>query len=110
MNLLRLLPVLLSLLMLAAHFYRAGQLLLAIIMLMLPLLLFVRKSWVPQLIQLVLLVGALEWLRTLWVIADVRIQFEMPWMRMAMILGGVALFTGLSALVFRSRSLKERYS
>ena len=107
---LRLLPVFISFLLLSAHFYRAGQIDLAII----PLLLFVplifRKSWVPWLIQLVLLLGAIEWLRTLYSVAQIRIEFGMPWVRMAVILGAVALFTALSGLVFRSKGLRKRYS
>jgi hypothetical protein len=32
-----------------------------------------------------------------------------PWTRMAIILGVVAVITAASALVFRSRALRERY-
>jgi hypothetical protein len=110
MNFLRLLPVIFSFLLLAAHFYRSGGLALVTVSLLLPCLLFMRKSWVPRIIQLALLIGAAEWLRTLWFIAQMRIQFDMPWTRLAIILGGVALFTALSGLVFFSKALKARYS
>jgi hypothetical protein len=110
MNFLKLIPVVLSFLLLTAHFYRAGNEWLAGAVLLLPLVLFVRQSWVPRVIQLTLLVGAAEWLRTLWFIAQMRMQFEMPWTRLAIILGGVALFTALSGLVFFSRSLRRRYA
>ena len=110
MNFLRLIPVLLSFLVLAAHFYRGGNDVLVAVSLLLPLLLFIRKPWVPGVIQVALLLGALEWLHTLWFIAQMRMEFDMPWMRMAFILGGVALFTALAALVFFSRGLRSRYS
>ena len=110
MNFLRLLPIVISLLLLGAHFLRAGQTSLVVVTLVLLIPLFFRKSWVPGLIQLVLLLGAVEWLRTLFVVAQVRIEYGMPWTRLAIILGTVALFTALSGLVFRGRALKNRYS
>ena len=109
MNLLRLLPVILSMLLLAAHFYRAGLLPLTVLCLALPLLLLLRRAWVPLLFQAVLVLGALEWLRALYGFAAMRIAFGEPWARLAVILGAVALFTGLSGLVFRSRKLRVRY-
>ena len=109
MNLFRLLPVILSCLLLAAHFYRAGLQLLAVLCLVLPLVLFLRRRWVPLVFQGMLVLGALEWLRTLWVFASMRIAFEQPWARLALILGGVALFTALSGLVFRSVRLRAFY-
>ena len=109
MNFLRLLPVILSFMLMAAHFIRAGQLMLAAGCVLLPLLLLLRKAWVPKVAWLALLLAAAEWLRTLWFIAQMRMQFEMPWTRMAVILGAVALFTALSGLVFLSRSLRQRY-
>ena len=73
------------------------------------LLLFLRQSWVPRVFQVLLVLGALEWLHTLYAFARIRIALEQPWTRLAVILGAVALFTGLSALVFRSRALKFLY-
>lgn len=109
MNALRLLPVLLSFLLLAAHFYRAGQLLIAVGCLLLPLLLLVRRPWVPWLFQALLVLGALEWLRTLYVFAGMRMAFDQPWGRLAVILGTVAAFTALSGLVFLGTRLRSRY-
>ncbi|MGK2926299.1 MAG: hypothetical protein ACSLE2_11830 [Lysobacterales bacterium] len=109
MNALRLSPVVLSFLLLAAHFYRAGQLALTTACLAAPLLLFLRQRWVPRLFQTLLALGALEWLRSLYVIASMRIAFDQPWARLAAILGVVALFTAGSALVFRNRTLRRRY-
>lgn len=110
MNFFRLLPVFLSFLLLAAHFFRAGQTVLAVVPLLLFIPLALRKTWVPWLIQLTLLLGAIEWVRTLYVVAQLRIEYGQPWQRMAIILGAVALFTALSCLVFRSKGLRNRYS
>ena len=110
MNFLRLLPVIISFIILAAHFMHAGQMNLVYLMLVLPFLLFFKKSWVPWFFQAVLLLGAAEWLRTLYFMTQVRIEYGEPWMRMAVILGAVALFTALSGLVFNNKSLRYRYT
>lgn len=110
MNFLRLLPVFVSFLLLAAHFLRAGQMVISVVLLSLLSLLFLRKTWIPRVIQLILLLGTLEWLRTLYSVAQLRIELDMPWMRMATILGVVALFTAFSCLVFRSEALRKRFS
>ena len=109
MNVLRLLPVILSFLLMAAHFYRAGLLPLAALCIALPFLLFLRQAWIRRLFQVLLVLGALEWLRALYGFAAMRIAFGEPWTRLALILGAVALFTGLSGLVFRSKSLRDYY-
>ena len=110
MNFLRLLPVMISFVLLAAHFMRAGQTIITAVILLILLLLFVKKYWVPWVMQIVLVFGAIEWIRTLLFVAQMRIEFDMPWTRMAIILGAVALFTLLSALVFRAKALKQRFN
>lgn len=109
MNLLRLLPVLMSWLLLGAHFYRAQWLAASALCLLLPLLLLVTRPWVARLMQVLLALGALEWLRTLYGLAMMRMAFDMPWTRLGLILGTVALFTLLSATVFESKGLRARY-
>jgi hypothetical protein len=110
MNFLRLLPVIVSFLLLSAHFFRSGELFFAVLPIVLIIPLMFRQTWVPRLIQLALILGAVEWLYTLVSVAQIRVQFGMPWARMAIILGAVALFTALSGLMFRSKALRERYS
>ena len=110
MNFLRLLPVMISFVLLAAHFMRAGQTIITAVILLILLLLFVKKYWVPWVMQIVLVFGAIEWIRTLLFVAQMRIEFDMPWTRMAIILGAVALFTLVSGLVFRGKALKQRFS
>ena len=109
MDILRLLPVFISFLLLAAHFVRADQTFLAFVSLILLIPLVFRKPWVPRVTQLALLLGAVEWLRALVFIAQMRVELGMPWARMAIILGAVTLFTALSGLVFRSGALRKRY-
>ncbi|MDT8438925.1 MAG: hypothetical protein RQ729_07960 [Wenzhouxiangellaceae bacterium] len=109
MNLLRVLPAILSFWLLAAHFYRAGWLIPSALCALLPLLLLLRRDWVPRLLQALLVLGALEWLRTLYGLALMRMAFDMPWARLGLILGAVALFALFAAVLFETRALKRRY-
>lgn len=106
---LRLLPVLLSFLLLGAHFYRAGQFWATGLCVVLPLLALLPRPWVPRLFQFLLLLGAVEWLRSLYTLAAMRIAWDQPWGRLAIILGAVALFTALCGFVFEHRKLKAHY-
>lgn len=110
MNFLRLLPVFISILLLGAHFFRAGQVAIVFVLLAILPLLMIKKYWVPWIFQMVLLLGAVEWVRTIMTVANIRMQYGMPWTRMAVILGVVALLTACSGLVFRSKALRNRYS
>ena len=95
---LRSLPLLLSAVLMAAHFLRTGGLVPAGLSLCAPLLLLVPGTWPRRVLQGLLLLGALEWVRTAWVLASFRLAGGEPVGRMLLILGGVALFTALSAL------------
>lgn len=103
----RLLPVALSAVLLAAHFSRGGSPALTAIALGFPFLLFVRRPWAARVVQAVLVVGALEWVRTAVRLAGARAAMDRPWLRLAVILGTVAAFTLTSALVFRSPRLRR---
>jgi hypothetical protein len=109
MNFIKLLPVIFSFLLLAAHFLRAGLIPLVPIALLLPFLLFVRKLWVSRSMQIALVLGALEWLRTLSALINMRQETGQTWTRLAVIIGTVAAFTGFSALIFCCKSLKVWY-
>ncbi len=109
MNLIRLLPVIICLLLLAAHFYRAGIIVLVIGILASALLLFIRTQWAARVVQVILVLGGVEWIRTLVALVLLRQDMGRPWIRLAVILGVVALMTISSALIFRLKSLRERY-
>ena len=106
---LRLLPVILSLLVLGAHYLRSGPFFLVLLLVGLPFLLFVKKIWVARLMQIVLILGALEGVRTLVDLIAERQLLGEPWTRMAIILGTVAAVSAASAFAFQSKALKERY-
>ena len=109
MILLQLLPVALSLLVLAAHFLRAGNILMLGLVLVLLALLGVRRRWAAQAVQAALVLGAAEWVRTLLGLVASRSQDGQPVLRLCIILGIVASVTALSALVFRTARLRRWY-
>ncbi len=102
-------PVVLSLVILGAHFMRYGNSIGVIGALLLIALLIVRRPWVARLMQAVLILGALEWVRTLYELAQVRAALGQPFTRMIIILGVVAAITFCSALLFQSPALKKIY-
>lgn len=109
MTALRLTPIILSVVLLAAHWLRGGHLVLAIATLAMPLLLRLRRPWVPMLVQGLLVVGALEWVRTLMVLARQWVLAGESWTRMGIILGAVALCTLLSGLTLQGERVQRRY-
>jgi hypothetical protein len=110
MNVVRLIPALLSALLLAAHFSRMGSPLLGVLALLLPAFLLIRREWAARLVQVALIYGAIEWVRALVFLVAERSAEGQPWTRVAIILGFVAVFTLSSALPFSlSRPLRRRY-
>ena len=98
MTALLLAPAALSLLVLGAHFLRAGQLVLLAVAVGLLALLFVRRRWAGLTVQVALLLGAAEWVRTTLVLTGERTSMGEPYGRMVVILGAVAAVCVLSAL------------
>jgi len=99
----------LAAILLAAHFYRAGQLVLAALAVGALALLAVPRPWAARVLQGALLAGALEWLRTLAVFASTRMALGQPYLRLTLILVAVAVFTAASAAVFQQSAVRRRY-
>ena len=109
MNFFRLLPVILSFGLLAAHFSRGDLFPLVIVCLLIPFLLLIRRAWIARGIQVLLLLGAAEWIRSMLGYVEARKSIGDDWGRLAIILVAVALLTASSGLVFRGRALRKRY-
>ena len=80
MDRLALIPIVISWILMAAHFLRSG-----------------------------LLLGAIEWFLTMLEIVGVRRELGMPAGRVGLILGFVTVFTLGSALLFETKGLRKRY-
>lgn len=102
-------PVLCSVL-LAAHFLRERSLVfVALSMLGIPLL-FVRNHWVVRGMQLFFILASMEWIHTTVALVLERKAMGLPWLRMAIILGGVAALTLASAGIVNRRDLSRKGS
>lgn len=109
MIIIRLLPVIISFLLLAAHFSRADQTALVIISLLIPILLFIKRRIVLRLIQIILIAAGAEWIRSMLFYIDVRKTSGDDWTRLAIILTAVAIYTVLSGLLLQNRKIMDKY-
>ena len=96
-------------LLLAAHFFRAGNFLLVALCLATPLLFLYRKRWSLILLQLTAYAATASWLWTALQLVALRQQAGQPWIAAALILGAVACFTLVAGLLLNSRCMRERY-
>lgn len=99
----------LALLLLAAHFFRAGLVPVAGLTAALVGLLFLRAPWAARVLQFALAVGTLEWLRTAWVFAAARAAADQPYARLLVIIGTVAALTALAAWTIGSRTGRRHF-
>ena len=104
------LPAYLSLLVLAAHFLRMGVLPWVLLLLLVFPLMALHRRWVMRVVQLVLLLGALEWTTTMLRLVGQRSSQGLPWHRMAVILGSVAAVSTIGALLFELPVLRSLYA
>jgi len=102
-------PIVLSLVVLGAHFMRFGSPLGVVGTGLLLGLLFLRRPWVARLVQIALVLGTIEWLHTLFEMVQLRVAFGQPYTRLAIILASVAAITLCSALLFQAKVLKKIY-
>jgi hypothetical protein len=96
------LPIL-ALLLLAAHFFRGGLVVPGAAALALVALLFARDRRAVLVLQVALVLGTLEWLRTAWALASQRAALGQPYGRLLLILGTVAALTALAAVAVSAR-------
>jgi len=109
MTVLYLLAPALAFLVLGAHFYRSASYVAIAVCLVMIALLFVRRPLAARAIQVALVLGAIEWVRSMIGFIAAREEMGAPILRLGLILGGVALLTLLCALVIETRRLKTYF-
>jgi hypothetical protein len=102
-------PIVLSFVVLAAHFLRDGSVVMVAVCLFLPVLLFFPRKGAALVVQAALVLGAIEWIHTLVVIVQERMAAGVPYTRTMIILAVVALWTLASVFVFRMPRMRRRY-
>ena len=80
-----------------------------IIILVFPILLFIKKPIIARITQILILLGSIEWIRTIVIVNNYRELMHQPWGRYLFIMASVTLFTLLSGLLFFTNNLKVRY-
>ena len=108
-NIMKILPIILCSLLMAAHLGRANMFVLQYISLISPFLLFWKNKISARAVQVFLIIYGFEWIRTIFYYARIRTANGESWLRLAIILGAVALLNFATVLVFHSKSMKDRY-
>jgi len=96
-------------LLLAAHFSRANNNLLAFVILVIPFLLFIKERWVIQVLQGVAYLATLVWIFAAYDYILIRIADGDDWQRLLIIMMAVALYSAFSGYFLMSKRVKERY-
>jgi len=94
---------------LAAHFLFHGSMAMVAVSVFMPVLLFFPRRAVARVLQIALVLGAIEWVRTLVDLAQERMAAGAPYLRSMLILSVVAALTLACALVFRIPGMRKRY-
>ena len=106
----QLIPVIISMLLIGAHFLRSGNIVFTAASLILLFGLFIRHPFPARILQLALFFSTVEWIRTAFILTSARLDAGLAWTRLAFILGAVTFFSFASIFVFLSKTLGERYS
>ena len=106
---LKFLPIIICFILMAAHLSRANMIILMVICLLFPFILFWKSKISARVIQIVLVLFGLEWIRTLIYYARIRIENGEDWLRLALILGTVTILNFVTILIYRSTYMIERY-
>nr|WP_319584691.1 4Fe-4S binding protein [uncultured Pseudodesulfovibrio sp.] len=100
----RLLLPIAALLLLGAHGLRQGDFGLVASLAVLAGLLCTRRAWVRPVVIVALLWGGVVWARATVDFIAFRQAFELPWLRLAWIMGGVILLDGLALVSMFGRA------
>jgi hypothetical protein len=106
---LRLIPLVIASLLMAAHFLRGGNIGLVLASILVPLLLLIRKRWSLILVQLSAYAAAVIWVYGTIRLVQERMLLARPWSSAVIILSSVALFSVFAGLLLNSRKVKDRY-
>ncbi len=107
--LLRLIPMMIAFLLMAAHFLRSGSFVLVGVSVLLPFLLLAKKRWALFLVQGATYLGAVIWVWTTVILVQQRIMVGEQWVRMCLILSGVAAFSLYAGYLLNADTIESRY-
>lgn len=105
----RIIPYVFMILLLSAHFSRAGNSVLMVLVLGIPFLFFVKKPWVVQVLQVVAYAGTIVWVFSTYEYVVQRLMNGDDWLRLMIILLTVALYTAWTGYFLTTGKFKENY-
>ena len=95
--------------LLAAHFSRGGNDVLAVLTLLIPFLFLIKQKWAIISLELLAYLAAVIWLYGAYAYMQIRIAAGDDWIRLLIIMGGVALYTAWVGFFLRSEKIKDIY-
>lgn len=105
----RIIPYVFMIILLAAHFSRSGNDLLALLSLPIPFLFFLKQRWVIIVLEIVAYLSALVWLFGAYQYIQIRSVTGDDWVRLLIIMGCVALYSAWAGFFLRSEKIKDIY-
>ncbi len=105
----RIIAYVFMIILLAAHFSRGGNDILAGFTLLIPFLFLVKRNWVIISLELFAYLASVVWLYGAYAYIQVRIATGDDWIRLLAIMSGVALYTAWVGFFLRSPRIKEVY-
>ena len=100
--------ILLVIIVLGAHYYRAGNTVAAISTAGIIFFHCGRQAWKTWVVGVFLAWGVLEWATTVQPLIMLRMHMGVPWIRGAAILSAVAAMTALAASAILAKAMRER--
>ncbi len=108
---LQLIPTILSMIVTAAHFLRAGDYIFMTLSISILLLLFFKYRLFLNIVRASIILSTAMWLNTMTKLIKVYTSMNIPINKIVYILGGVIIFQILAfAIIFFSKSVEDRYS
>ncbi|HEX2640541.1 MAG TPA: hypothetical protein VHL50_08225 [Pyrinomonadaceae bacterium] len=99
-----------SIVLLAVHFLRSEHEVLVVAASLSLFLLLIRRGWSRRLLQVTLLAASAEWLRVLAELVDERRLYNMPYTRLAVIIGSVAALAAAAVLILSTKRIAKYFS
>lgn len=103
---LRIIPSVIACMLLGAHFLRAGNIALTLVVVFFPLVMLFKSRWTCLAVQLMDYFGAIVWTVTALGIVQERVAMGRSWGVSAVILTLIAIFSIFAGILLRSCSLK----
>lgn len=96
----------LNFVVLAAHFFRGGHVLFAVVSIGLPFFLLLQNETTQKILRIASYITAGFWLETMLALVEKRVELGQPWIRMACILSFVALLNIVVGLLHEKKTPK----